>query len=144
MKNTYWEKLYWLMPAWTWGLLIFLLTSLPTLKPPPLGLRIDDKIYHFVVYAVLGLLIARTRIRGQSGHTGAGITRMLLYGAPLAVVDELHQAFIPGRFCDGLDLLADLLGLLLTALILAIAGDFLAAKDNSIYCIFKKYRIFNP
>ena len=59
---------------------------------------------------------------------------MIWIGIPLALVDEVHQAFIPGRFCDGFDAFADILGLLLAAIIFMMWGSRMAKKDRSIYC----------
>ena len=134
MKGALREKIYWQLPAWLWGLFIFALTSLPKLTPPSLGFELEDKVYHFIVYTVLGLLIARATVQGGRESLRSGIRRMLWISIPLSFIDEVHQAFIPGRFCDGLDALADILGLLLVAIIFVLWGSRLAEKDRSIYC----------
>ncbi|HOT95758.1 MAG TPA: VanZ family protein [bacterium] len=128
------EKFYWQLPAWICAGFILTLTSLPDLKPPSLGLRLEDKIYHLLVYGILGVLIVRARVRGRPAFEGADLRALFRIGIPLACLDELHQAFIPGRFCDGFDALADLLGLLLAALVWRIFGETLSRADRSIYC----------
>lgn len=144
MKRTLREKLYWQLPAWLWGLFIFVLTSLPKLTPPSLGFEMEDKVYHFITYAVLGFLIARAATRGDGQAIRTGTLRMLWIGVPLALIDEAHQAIIPGRFCDGLDALADILGLLMAAIIFVLGGRRMAAKDRSIYCNLVKCDTMAP
>jgi VanZ family protein len=138
------ELLYWRLPAWICGITILILTSIPSLKVPPLGFKLEDKVYHFLAYAALGLLIARAIIRGRAGYLQTGIIRMFAFAIPLALLDELHQAFIPGRFCDGWDALADIIGLALAALILNLAAKPLIEKDRSIYCILIKCDAIEP
>lgn len=60
-----------------------------------------DKVAHALAYAVLGALLA-----WATGRPGLAVALATLYG----VSDELHQAFVPGRTPDVLDLVADLLG----------------------------------
>ncbi|HNW61336.1 MAG TPA: VanZ family protein [bacterium] len=138
------ETLYWQLPAWICGGVILTLTSLPDLQPPALGLKLEDKIYHLFVYFLLGLLIVRACVRGRADHARAGISAMLRIGIPLALIDELHQALIPGRFCDGFDALADLFGLLLAALIWHFAGRTLSRTDRSFYGRLGKYDASPP
>ena len=70
-----------------------------------------DKGIHFVEYAVLGFLCANAARR--SFPTRAA-WRTLLVGAFVAAAwglgDELHQAFVPGRSPEALDVVADALG----------------------------------
>ncbi len=107
-------------------------------------MKLEDKIFHGLVYGLLGVLIIRARLRGRPdpGHTG--LRALLGIGIPLALLDELHQAFIPGRFCDGFDALADLLGLLLAALFWRLSGEALSGLDRSIYCKLIKYDGLTP
>ncbi|MEZ6194964.1 MAG: VanZ family protein [Planctomycetota bacterium] len=69
-------------------------------------------VLHFVVYAVLavccafggGAAIAEGGDRGR--RFGFGVAAATLFG----LGDELHQSFIPGRFCSFFDLVVDGLG----------------------------------
>jgi VanZ family protein len=62
-----------------------------------------DKLAHFIEYLILG-----AALRYWSGD---GRKRFLAGGIIFAVLDELHQAFIPGRQASFWDVVADVLGL---------------------------------
>jgi VanZ family protein len=87
---------------------IFLVSSRSRLPGPPLVYGLD-KVVHFAVYALLGLLT----VRGFAGYglraCRAALWAVLacaLYGAS----DELHQHYVPGRSSDPADWVADVLG----------------------------------
>ena len=67
--------------------------------------RIDDKFAHFAVYGLLGTLACRIAPRGKFAALGAWLL-VALYAAS----DEWHQSFVPGRFADLGDWIADTLG----------------------------------
>jgi VanZ family protein len=78
--------------------------------PPGTGLfawiPAGDKLAHFLLYAVLGALLAYGRGReGELAHA-APIAAGVLYGAS----DEWHQSFVPGRQVSALDWTADACG----------------------------------
>lgn len=125
--------LYWTLPAWLWTGILLILTSLPSLDPPPLGITFADKIYHALAYALLGLLLMRARQAGQPARSIYASRGLLTIGIPFALFDELHQALIPGRYCDALDFGADLAGLLLAFLLQRTAGAWLMRQDSLIY-----------
>ena len=105
----------WYVPLLLWGITILILTSIPKLTPPDLGFDAQDKLAHFGVYYILGLLLVRA--------LGKGLVlphRILLlsffYALLFAAFDELHQLFIPGRAGDIFDFLADSFGILFALL----------------------------
>jgi VanZ family protein len=63
-----------------------------------------DKVVHFSVYGLLGVLTCRTR-RGP-GWAFLAVVLTSLYGAS----DEWHQSFVPGRTAGVADWIADTLG----------------------------------
>ena len=108
-----------------WCGLIFYLSSLS--KPPVPGFfdRIPngDKLGHFLLYGVLGLLtyIAQWGERNLALRARAWIFTILwcaLYGAS----DEFHQNFTPGRSPDIFDWFADVLGATSAVVFLLVAG----------------------
>lgn len=119
-----------LVPALLWACLVVALTSLPgpALPAPGPGL---DKAVHFALYLVLGLLArwgvgpAPGRAGRAAGERPARVSGWLLVPA-LAIfagLDELHQAWIPGRDPSVADWVADLAG--------AVAGVGLGAAGRA-------------
>lgn len=69
-----------------------------------------DKVGHGAAYAVLGALLTLA-----TGRVWLAALMALLFG----VSDEIHQYFVPGRYADVLDVVADGVGGLLGALAVA-------------------------
>ncbi len=96
-----------------------------------------DKLVHFLVYAVLGVLLliplAEARLSQVSMTTAAqAVALSTLYGA----FDEVHQAFTPDRTPDVRDLFADALGAALGVaailLLSVIVKRFLRSEDAEV------------
>ena len=84
-----------------WAAVIFAASSQPG---SAVGLPSPwDKLAHMLAYAVLAWLLRKS---GLSPFWAIALA--VLYG----VSDEWHQSFVPGRFCDATDLLADAAGAL--------------------------------
>lgn len=101
----------WYLPTVVWGSLLLILTSLPKLTPPSLGVKMQDKIYHFGFYAVLGFLWVRAATEGKKARFSFALWSSLLFASLFAALDELHQLLIPGRFADFADFIANVAGL---------------------------------
>jgi VanZ family protein len=90
--------------------LIFIMSSNPYPESIP-GILFLDKLIHFFVYGMLGILFFRAvRERDSSRFQGysmiLGIALSSLYG----ISDEIHQYFTPDRVADLYDVTADILG----------------------------------
>jgi VanZ family protein len=98
-------------------LLIWVVSSLP--QPFPLDrVPFQDKGIHFVEYGILAALLAhalRATWREWRGYSVFVVawTAATFWG----LLDEIHQAYVPGRVSDSGDLLADALGGMIGALI---------------------------
>jgi VanZ family protein len=94
-------------PIFIYLAFIFFLSSLSAIPGPRIaGI---DKLAHAVEYAILGALTVRALIGYRISHAKAvwlAIAFCGLYG----LTDELHQVFTPNRQPDVLDLLADVIG----------------------------------
>jgi VanZ family protein len=101
--------------------LIFAASSIPDLRNLPGGM--SDKSGHGIAYGILGAVLIRALAGGRlAGVTWrrAGLTVLLatLYG----VTDEVHQAFVPGRSPDRLDVLADCIGATFAVVVIAVVA----------------------
>jgi len=91
--------------SWSWPILlattVFFASGQSTVAAP--GWIGVDKAGHFLVFGLLGMLIARTQPRSR---WWLGWLVATLYGA----ADEWRQSFTPGRFVEVADWLADMVG----------------------------------
>lgn len=102
--------IYFWLPLVAWMGLIFYLSAQPDLPHPATGWAdlLVSSTAHFFMFAVLAVLWART-LQANPRARLLALALTLLY----ALSDELHQAFVPGRTPDPLDLLCDACGALL-------------------------------
>ena len=113
-ENKFIRFLVYQAPAIVLALVIFILSSIPDLPSPKLEIKFHDKIAHFFIYAILGLLISRAFLnqhrfpRWRKSHTLIALILGVLYG----ISDEYHQLYVPGRSADVLDVVADSLGVI--------------------------------
>ena len=91
------------LPALIAGIAILTVSSVPRLAPRGPLFPGCDKLAHFIEYLILGVALRY--------WSGDGRKRFLAGGIGFAILDELHQMFIPGRHASGWDVLADTLGL---------------------------------
>ena len=107
------------LPVVAYTLLIWWLSSqtlqFDLLEEVPLR----DKGVHFVEYGALGFFMAHAIATTWPGRGLAGIVVSVLMTVALGLLDELHQAFVPGRSSDVADLLADSAGALVAVLLYA-------------------------
>jgi len=99
---------FWRVVSLAWVVIILLLTSWPSPEVPATNLPGADKLLHFLLYVPLGFAVGRTlklSNRTTSHFIFAGLALVAF-----AALDELHQLLIPGRFCSGLDMAADIIG----------------------------------
>lgn len=82
------------------------------LAVPNVDVPFGDKLAHALVYGILGALVARALRRGvvRPPSTMTAVVVVVVIASVLGALDELHQAFVPGRSPDVLDGLADVVG----------------------------------
>jgi VanZ family protein len=96
--------------AIAWGLFLLALTSWPSPPEVPLVSSIPDvdKLVHALLYGVEGFLLYFAV--AWPGPPRFSLLRALVIGGALAVwgtLDEVHQAWIPGRSMEAADALTD-------------------------------------
>ncbi len=110
------HKLF-LLAAVGWAALIYLLSDQPGLDVIPLFPG-QDKVFHAVVFGVLGFLVLGTLHPETNGYS---ITQVLIavgLTAFYGMLDEFHQSFVPGRTADTWDVVADVAGAMLGVYVL--------------------------
>ena len=90
--------------------LILLVSSIPGNAIPKtwFSLGWEDKLYHMIEFSVLGILAYLAYYQELRNPFIYFIAGGFLFG----LVDELYQSFIPGRFPNAFDIIADGIGVI--------------------------------
>jgi len=105
------------LPVLAWCGIILLATSIPN-PPVPHLFAHADKATHFVMYGVLGFLLARALRNGDRRWRLILLT--IAFGIAFGAADEWHQRFIAGRSSELADWGADSTGVVVGALLSAV------------------------
>ncbi len=103
-------------PLIVYAVLIFLVSSLPRVPAPDLGIDYLDKILHTTAYSVFAVIAVRAAKKWCNALRNNKIYLVVivfLVSALYAASDEYHQSFVPGRSADVNDFYADLFGIIL-------------------------------
>lgn len=111
--NKFLKSFFPFLPAALYYGLIYYVSSRTVDLPLPLAGRHADKALHILEFAVLGWLLAFGFSRIQSLSPRGLAAAAFLTGAVLAILDEVHQSFVPGRHADVWDVAADIVGIAL-------------------------------
>lgn len=96
-----------------WIVVIFVLTGFPMLEVPEVDNVPIDKLYHFLVFFVMGLLGANLLDRRV----------FFLLGSGVVLLAECQQLFIPGRRFEWLDMIAGAAGFFVSFLVFRKRGE---------------------
>jgi VanZ family protein len=101
------------IPLVIYWILLFVLTSLPSGSAPDM-IKVSDKLKHFGAYGLLAFLLSLTIHFQEKSKFLKQKNFLITVGiiALYALIDEIHQAFIPGRNSEFWDWFADILGAL--------------------------------
>lgn len=91
-------------------MLIFYLSSCSPLQTPGPNFAHKDKVGHFVLYCIFGLLTAHGLRRGYGMPLSKTIVLAVLLSSAYGALDELSQLRVPYRTSDVMDWMADTLG----------------------------------
>lgn len=97
-----------------WSIILFTLTSYPTLHTPLDKILNIDKLYHFVAYFIFAFLFYKS----QKADPKVLSRRLTILLVIVPLFDELHQIPIPGREFSFYDIGADILGFSVVLLLL--------------------------
>ncbi len=99
------------LPAALYMALIWTLSSFALSDVSLAEVPFRDKGVHFVEYGVLGFLVAHAARRTWPRHHWLRTSTLAIFLTVLwGFLDEIHQAFVPGRDSEALDLVADSAG----------------------------------
>lgn len=119
---------------WNWGPAVFWMAATFAVSHQsrveiPFGA--PDYIGHGVSYAVLGALLMRALAGGALPGMRTGlILPAVLIAAVYGVSDEFHQSFIPGRMASVSDIVADTIGAVVGAGIVAAMSALVRARTR--------------
>ncbi|MEJ2726297.1 MAG: VanZ family protein, partial [Deltaproteobacteria bacterium] len=99
----------WRMISLAWMGLIFYLSSQTDLPAQHL-FRGEDKLAHFLVFGILGFLVAGSLGPRYAETPLKGTLLIILVVIGYGALDEAHQYFVPGRDTSVMDLTADAVG----------------------------------
>ncbi|HCN06061.1 MAG TPA: hypothetical protein DIS79_10615 [Bacteroidetes bacterium] len=108
-------KIVFLLPVLLCSGTLFYLSSIPGLTPPSLGVAWQDKVYHAIAFLGYGLTVlwASMGLRPSASRRSHVVFTVAL-SIVFAVSDELHQYVVPNRQAGIDDVLADVVGVLLS------------------------------
>lgn len=109
------KQIFLSLPAIIIAAIIFIVSNTPNPGLPKLGIIWEDKLLHFIAYFIFGLsIILFLIVNLKSFNKNKIIILTLLLGAFYSASDEIHQYYIPGRYSDITDWIADMAGILLS------------------------------
>lgn len=120
------------LPLIFYWMLLFTLTSLPTESVPAIG--VNDKVEHMLAYfglsflLYLALLFQKRSIILKNYAVLFTFLVVFAYG----ITDEVHQLLIPGRSCELLDFLADMLGGVIGIIVLRVLIKFYKYQEQMV------------
>lgn len=117
------------LPTALWAVLIFTLSSIPSLKASdnPILQEAINTTAHFAEYFILSILLTRSLVRNnEPSPLQLSSSLSLLF----ALSDEIHQFFVPGRMFDTKDILIDALGIVVASLWLRRKHRTIIPKSN--------------
>jgi len=97
-------------PAVLWAAVIFVGSSIPSKSMPSFAFTVEDLVWHFLEYAIFGVLLALAYVRSPGRASFKTVGLAVLTGVLYAASDEWHQSFVPGRVTSLADFLADAAG----------------------------------
>jgi len=118
-------------PLIFYWLILFTLTTLPTESIPSVG--VSDKVEHLLAYFVLSILLYLTLLFQKKSVLLKNYAMLftVLIVFTYGIIDEVHQLMIPGRSCELLDFLADMIGGIIGIIIVKILFSFYKFQETT-------------
>ncbi len=106
------DTLFFYAPLVLAPIAIFIGSAIPYPELPHFVVTMWDKFLHTVEYGVFGIILARAfaHQRRWPKLRARWFIATILLASFYGVTDEFHQGFVPGRYVELLDWVADTLG----------------------------------
>ena len=111
----------------SWLITIIIVVMIFTLSSMTFGggygtTNMNATLYHFLAFFFLEAFLLISLLQGKKNYSllVLGITISIIYG----ITDELHQFFVPGRYCSIFDVGIDSLGVLSAGMIYFVRMKF--------------------
>ncbi|MFH1307321.1 MAG: VanZ family protein [archaeon] len=115
------------------AIIIFYVSSL-SFKAGEGGSNLNAILYHLVIFFILGFFLLISLLGGKKKYLilCLGILAAVFY----ALLDEIHQFFVPGRYSSISDVLVDSLGIIYAAMIYFIIIKY--RENKNVFPYFKE------
>jgi len=106
------------LPVVLWATAIFVSSSIPSDRLPPLAVFGFDKLVHFAIFLIFCWLSHRAlRLQESSAFLRSySLSLSIALTVAYGILDEIHQSYVPGRDSNVYDVGADAIGALLYGL----------------------------
>lgn len=121
-------------PLIIYWITLFMLTTIPT-DTIPRFFNAQDKVEHLIAYFVLAVLLTLSLYfqKWSNFLSSKAFLFSVIFLLFYAALDEVHQIFVPGRYCDIYDWLSDAIGGLLgTGLVYLFLRSYLKKRANAV------------
>lgn len=119
------------MPLIGASITLFWLSSIPGLTVPDLGFGWQDKLVHAAAYAVYGIAVQLAVIGNRPSVSAFALASWSLsVGLAFALTDEWHQSFVPHRVAGFDDVIADVVGLLISCALISWVRSHFGVREQ--------------
>jgi VanZ family protein len=119
------------LPATLYTALIWWLSSQTLHVPFIERVPLQDKGVHFLEYGALSWFVTHAVATTWRDRGLRAVAIATLMTTALGLIDELHQAFVPGRASDALDLAADAIGALAGSILYVLLAFVVRTRPSS-------------
>jgi VanZ family protein len=118
-------------PVFAYTALIWWLSSQALQVPLIERFPLQDKGVHFLEYGAMSLFITHALVITFRDGGPRAVVMATLMTVALGFLDELHQAFVPGRSSDAMDLLADSIGAVVFSTIYVVGLRLIRGRERT-------------
>lgn len=118
------QKKLFALPVFGAALSIFYVSSIPQLPFLQTTFAWQDKVLHIIAYFIFGLSLLIAFIPYKKTSLKNKLIIFISIGTFYGASDEYHQSFIIGRSSEIADLVADIIGIILSSLIMIMYHKF--------------------